>query len=643
MAKLTRQNYKKFTRQNLLPKTDGSKPYSAEANRIFQQNTELLEQFKHYYDSLATMRQKRERCKRYYFGDQLSDLMPNPDGCGMISEEEYMRKQGITPMSINIIHKAGKAILGVYCQSHYEPLAIARDRDEQKLGEMMSVAMEYAYQNRNLPESNTRGCEEYLISGITAFRVGYDKDQERKVSDITVNLCDINRMAWDENTMGQYFENINTIGYLHDMTIGEVLTKFAHSRTEKEQILQIYKDCQILYPPTNQQFEPDRRRRDINFYYPLSSQHCRVIEIWSKEQYDSYYCHDTAKGEQYYVSVEQEQAIIAENNRRVLEIVEAGGNTDDAALIEYQYSVEEKWTVRYLTPNGYVLHQSESPYQHGSHPFVIGAYPLVDGEVHSFVSEAINVQRMVNRLLMRIEYLRMNDAKGLYMVKKKILEESGMSLEEFAARVTSPNAVVALDWEGNENPVVQLHGQSNLQGDVQMLSNYMEMSNIINGDHGSLRGERPNSGTPASLYAQETENANNNIADMLQWYNGLIRKRDYKIMQVIQQYYTDRRYLNIAGKDYSEESKWYDPDKVRNSKFDLALVENQARGIFRAANENLLYSLLQAQQIDLQTYLESSTAPFADKLLERIKAKQEELAAAQQQALIQQGTQQPIQ
>ena len=123
---------------------------------------------------------------------------------------------------------------------------------------------------------------------------------------------------------------------------------------------------------------------------------------------------------------------------------------------------------------------------------------------------------------------------------------------------------------------------------------------------------------------------------MLQWYNGLIRKRDYKIMQVIQQYYTDRRYMSIAGKDYSEESKWYDPEKVRNSQFDIALVENQAVGIFRAQNENLLISLLQAGMIDVETYLESSTAPFADKMLERIKQK-EQAEAQQQNAALPQG------
>lgn len=630
MAKLTKNNYKRFTRKNLLPNVDGSKPISQEAEHIFQQNLLLLDRFHKYYDSLQDFRRKRERCKKYYFGDQLSDLIPDPNGCSTITEEQYMVKQGITPMSLNIIRKAVKAVLGVYSQSNFEPLAIARDRDEQKLGEMMSIAMEYVYQYQNLPELNTRGCEEFLLSSMPCFRVGFDINQERKSSDVVVSLVDDNRLAFDPNTTGQYFENISCIGYLHDMSIGTVLSKFAHSAREAEQIRKIYQECESLYPVTEQQFKQDSRRPQIDFYHPLQAEQCRVIEIWTKEQFDSLYCHDTAKGEQYFVSVTEEQNIVAENNRRILEMVQAGGLAEDAALIEYEYRVEGKWVVRYLTPNGDVLLQEETPYTHGSHPFVIGAFPLVDGEIHSFVEDAINPQRMTNRLLSRIEYQRMNDIKGLFVINKKIREKSDVSLDEISQIVTSPAGVIELDWESGEEPFKQYHSTSNKQDDIQMLTQYMNLLNEITGAHGAMRGEQAKSGTPSSLYAQETQNANNNIADMMQWYNGLIRKRDYKILQVIQQYYTDRRYLNIAGKDYSEESKWYDPNKVRNSQFDLALIENQSQGVFRAQNENLLVSLLQNGSIDLETYLESSTSPFADKMLERIKQKQAE--AEQQQA-----------
>lgn len=630
MAKITERNFKKFSRRNLLPSSDGSKPRDSVSDSMFSKSSELLDLFHRDYDSLQSLRANRSRCVRYYFGDQLSDKIPDPDGCGEITEEDYMRRQGITPMSMNIIRKTGKAIVGVYRGTDLEPMAISRDRDEQKLGEMMSIALEYVYQNLNLKEVNARGYEETLLSAIPCFRVGYDWDDERKMSDVVVSLCDINRMAWDDNTSGMYFENISRIGYLHDMPLGRVLSRFARSREERDKIVKIYEHCKGIYGYANQQFKQDLRRRDISFLMPLNPNQCRVIEIWSKELYDSLACHDTAHGEQYTVPIEDEENIKAENQRRQMEMLTAGGAIEDAALIDYEYKVEEKWVVRYLTPDGYVLYQEETPYWHGSHPFVIGAYPLVDGEIHSFVDDTINVQRVFNITFMRNIYMRMNQAKGFGIVQRKVLERSGVSESQFAAAFTSPNAIMALDWDSGEDVFKQFNETGANQGDMQTMQQCMELMNDITGAHGAMRGEKSGSNTPASLYAQETENANNNISDIQEWYNGLIRKRDYKIMTLIQQYYTDRRYLNIAGKDYSEQSKWYDPQKVRNSQFDLALVENSSSGVMRARNEQVLQFLLQNGVIDGVTYLECSSSPFADKVLERYKSRQEELSGAQQ-------------
>lgn len=644
---ITKNNWKKFRRSNLLPNADGTKPTTAQADTLFRQNRELLDRFHAMFNSLQDLRTDRARNVRYTFGDQLGDTIQDPDApCRGITEREYMMQQGIVPLEMNVIRKMTKALVGVYRQDRVEPTAIARDRDEQKLGEMMSIALQYAYQANNIQETNARGYEEFLISAVPCFRVGFDWNDERKISDVSVELCDINRMAWDDNTTGQYFENISTIGYLHDLTIGQVLSRFARSPRDKETILQIYRDCERTYTTTEQQFRSDdTRKRSIQFYTPLSTDKCRVIEIWSKEQHEVYVCHDIATGEYYTVDISREGDIIAENQLRVQQMLRAGGNADDAALIEYDYKVDQEWVVRYLTPNGYVLHQEASPYTHGSHPFAVGAYPLIDGEVHSLVGDTINAQRMINRLTTRIEFSRMNDAKGFLLVRKRALDNSGITLEQFTAQYTSPKGVVAMDWD--DEPLKQLISNSAASsGDVQMLNTYFQLMDEITGVHGALRGEKTNSNTPASLYAQQTQNANNNIADGQEWYQGLIRLRDQKMMMVIQQFYQGKRFINIAGKDYSEESKWYDSDRIRNCIFDLALVQSASNGITRAQNESLLLELLKSGAIDAQTYLESTSAPFADKLLERMKSRQEELQEQQlqqQQVLQQQVAQQPAQ
>ncbi len=644
---INKRNWKKFRRSNLLPSKDGVKPTSNFADKMFEKNEKILQNFKAMYDSLVDIKLDIIRNNRYTFGDQLGDLVPNPDSNGMITERDYMINQGMVPLEMNVIRKMVKALVGVYRQDKLEPVAVSRDRDEQKLGEMMSIALQYAYQNNGLYETNTRGYEEFLNNALVAFRTGYDWYADRKTSDVVVELCDIHRMAWDDNTTGKYFENISTIGYLHDMTFGQILSRFAKNKDQKEKIKQIYKTAINADKQSIQQFDSrNKKKSHIDFYNPSSPDKCRVFEIWSKEEYDSYVCHDLATGEYYAIDVDDEDKIIIENESRISKMLELGGRADDAALIEYEYKVDQEWVVRYLTPNGYVLYQSVTPYAHGSHPFTIGAYPLINGEIHSMVGDTINVQRMINRLIMRIEFTRMNDAKGFALVKKKLLAESGLTIDEFMRYWSSPKGAIALDWDGNEDPIKVYNGSSNSAADVQMLGTYFQLMDEISGVQGAMRGERAASGTPAALYQQQAINANNNIADGQEWYNGLVALRDAKMMAIIQQYYEGKRFINIAGKDYSEESKWYDSDKIRNSAFDLSLLQSQSGGVTRAQNESLLLELLKSGAIDPITYLETSNAPFADKILERVKARQEEMQqqqAAQQQAMAQQAMTQQVQ
>jgi len=50
-----------------------------------------------------------------------------------------------------------------------------------------------------------------------------------------------------------------------------------------------------------------------------------------------------------------------------------------------------------LSPFGDILDEGEIPYEHKSHPYVFKAYPFIDGEIHSFVSDVIDQQRYTNR------------------------------------------------------------------------------------------------------------------------------------------------------------------------------------------------------------------------------------------------------
>ena len=173
-----------------------------------------------------------------------------------------------------------------------------------------------------------------------------------------------------------------------------------------------------------------------------------------------------------------------------------------------------------------------------------------------------------------------------------------------------------------------------------MVNMMLEMVSQIFGSSAAMRGEKAQPGTPASLYAQEAENSNNNISDLIAWYNSANSRRFVKILKLIQQYYTEPMYINIAGRNYSEEAKSFDPTKIQNIEFDVTVSRGQNSLAYRMESENMLQFLVQSgllQNIDMAIfYAENSQAQFSQQLAEKLKQYKETMqqaAEAQQQAM----------
>ncbi len=638
LNKFTRHFYE---RKNLMPDSNGDIKPDIQTERELSKNIELLQNCALMYASLSNIRMKKKRNNDYFYGRQFEELIPDPDNCGlMISEYNYLVRQGFTPLSINIILPRIKAIVGVYRNESMEPLAISRVREEQKLGELLTATLQYAYNAKCLHETYTQGYKEFNISAIPCFRTGWRWDKMRKINEVYAELVDINDMFWDFNYNDSYFENIHTIGCLHDWTLSEILTEFATLPEDTDKIIAAYKDVQWEYPETHQQFSETDKNCIKNFYESNTRGRYRVIEIWTEEAHGVYPCWDTATGEIYTLpaTIESRQYIDAENNQRISEIVNAGGSAGDAALIEVgqngkMYRVDTDWVVRYMTPNGYVLKIEVAPYIHGSHPFVIGAFPLINGEVHSVVSDLINSQRMINRLTTSSEYYRMNKSKGFTVVNKNVLDRSGVSVDQVSKEWSSPRGMIALDIREGDGEVFKVYTETGSSPEESSkLQFYMDIANEVSGAHGALRGEKPNSGTPASLYAQETQNANNNMADGYEWYNSLIQQVNYKLMMLQLQYYDKRRFIEIAGSEYTKEIDYIlkTPARQRNTLFDLQLIKSPSNGFARAQREQMLQQLYESGAIPAKIWLDNTTVNGADKIAEELDKYNQEQAQAQQ-------------
>ena len=107
-----------------------------------------------------------------------------------------------------------------------------------------------------------------------------------------------------------------------------------------------------------------------------------------------------------------------------------------------------------------------------------------------------------------------------------------------------------------------------------MLSLQMRLFEDISGVHGAIQGKAAQSGTPASLYAQQIQYSSTNLLDLFESFKTFREDRDIKIMKTIQQFYSDNRYLNLAGNSYGKEISTYTPEEVRNTEFDLSIAES---------------------------------------------------------------------
>lgn len=645
ITKLTRRF---FERKNLLPEKDGHISATKRVAEEMSNNMQLLMECANMYASLYEMRRERQRNINYYYGKQFDDLIPNPNGCGMITEYDYLVREGYIPLSINIILPKIKAIVGVFRQDAMEPLAVSRVREEQKLGNLLTMLLNYAYNTKNMPDDFVTGYKEYNISAIPIFRTDYRWDSRRKIEDVSLEMMDLNDMFWDYNYNDRFFDNIHTIGCLYDMTMAEILQAYATTPAMVERIQVAYgnkgESWENYY--IDQQFKKEDKDNIKSFYTPVNPGKYRVIEVWREEAHIVYPCWDKGKGEAYTLpfTPESKSFIDEENTKRIEQMIQAGGNPEEAALIEVGYEdaqgvwretrVDSDWVVRYMTPNGFVLKTEVAPYLHGSHPFVLGAFPLINGEVHSNVSDLRNSQRMINRLLTAAEYERINKSHGAIGVNLAVLERSGVSIDEFSKEYTNPRGVIGLRWQDGEEiskPVTSRpttdHSDENAK-----LQFYIGIANEVSGTQGALQGEKPSAGTPAALYEMRTMNANNNIADGQEWYNSLINRVNYKLMMLILQHYDKRRMIEIAGNEFIHEIEYIEktPERQRQTLFDLQLIKSPQTGFARLQREQMLQTLFDKGAIPAQIWLQNTTLNGADKVLEDIKKYQQEQAEAQQ-------------
>ncbi len=584
----------------------------------------ILMEAQYYWNQMEDFRKERERNKRYTYGFQWDDTIC-VDGKYM-TEEEYIKNQGNVPLKNNLIRRLVRSVLGVYRSQSKEPTCTARDRDEQKLGETMSTILQCNMQLNRMTDVYARTMEEFLISGFIVHRKSYGWRNNKE--DCWTDYVQPNNFFIDNNMRDFRGWDVSVLGEVHDISFGQLCEQFASSPEEYSKLREIYKwAAKKEYIASFAESFGYSRLENYDFLFTNEPGRCRVIELWRKEQKPRYRCHDYQNGDIFKIDVQDYQReVVAVNEERMRMAKSVGLPENEVPLIKATWFIDDYWYFYYLSPFGDILREGETPYEHGSHPYVFKAYPFIDGEIHSFVADVIDQQRYTNRLITLYDWIMRASAKGVLLMPEDCLPD-GVSINDIAESWAEFNGVIVYKPSKNGRVPEQVANNSTNIGIAELLNMQLKFFEDISGVTGALQGKPGFSGESASHYNQQTENATKSLLDLLECFSCFVVDGAYKDVKNMQQFYDSKRVFNIAGKSGAQIE--YDPKKIRDVEFDLSITESTSTPAYRHLANDILMQLYQAQAISVEQLLEHGDFPFADELLQSIKSQKEQLAQGQ--------------
>ena len=616
------KNKKLLTMSRVAPKRDAEEIDSVMASRQTDDRRafDVLMEAQHYWNQMEDFRKDRERNKRYTYGYQWDDKIC-VDGKTM-TEEEYIISQGNVPLKNNLIRRLVKSVLGVYRSQMKEPTCVARDRDEQKLGETMSTILQCNMQLNRMTGVHARTMEEFLISGFIVHRKSYGWRNGKE--DCWTDYVQPNNFFIDNNMRDFRGWDVSVLGEVHDISFGQLCEQFATSAKEYQKLRDIYKwAAKKEYIASRAERFGYSRLENYDFLFTSEPGRCRVIEVWRKEQKPRYRCHDYQNGDIFKIDVEDyHKCVTAVNEERLQMAKSVGMPEEEVPLIQATWFVDDYWYFYYLSPFGDILKEGETPYEHGSHPYVFKAFPFIDGEIHSFVADVIDQQRYTNRLITLYDWIMRASAKGVLMMPDDCLPD-GVSIEDIAESWTEFNGVIVYKPSKSGRVPEQIANNSTNIGIAELLNIQLKFFEDISGVTGALQGKRGYSGESAAHYQQQTQNATTTLLDLLESFSDFVVDGAYKDVKNMQQFYDSKRVFNIAGKSGAQIV--YDPKKIRDVEFDLNITESTTTPAYRHLANDILMQLYQSQAISVEQLLEHGDFPFADDLLQSIKSQREQL------------------
>lgn len=591
----------------------------------------LLDYYRLLWEGLAKFRKESERAVRYFSGDQWHDKIQDDAG-NWIREDENITAQGKPALKQNLIKSTIKSMEGMFRTDTSKSVVVARTPEKAKESEMLSNALQYSLTSVNSAKDlDARALEEFLNTGLAVQRLSWEYMPEFGKYDAMIRNINRNGMFWNGDIEDIRGFDIRVIGRLIDSTVEDLIVNFGITPERTQAIKDIYQFSSRQYYQTLDANSPEYLYHK-DFYIPADISKCRVIEVWEKRLVEQLRVHDWMDGMEKYFDWTPSQLEQANQLRiqayagTVTDEYPNGIPAEEVPLMEGEKENVMKWFYTYYSPYGHVLREGETPFLHGSHPFVITPYPLLDGKISGLTSDLIDAQRQVNRLLILQDMILSSSVKNTLIVDQDAMD--GKTAEEIGNDYKKIGGVIIARLKPGQrmdDVAKELKGSVGNLGIAEMIQIYIRMLQDVSGVHPAMQGQSAASGTSGTLYNAQIMQGNLNSKDIMDTFTGLFRRnRDMKLLQTIHQYYDKPVMLAIAGKSYTETAQLYDPEQVKDIQYDLVIGQTADSPVYRTIIEDTLVKFVEGGLIDLTMFLENTSLPFSQGLLESLRKRQEQ-------------------
>lgn len=494
--------------------------------KIWRVDTDLLDRAQRCWENWAEYRADRERAKRFAYGDQWGDLIT--DFGVSISEEEYIRSHGNMPLKNNLIRRLVRNVLGVWRNQWELPRCVARDPAERGYAATINKLLRCNAEENRLEELYSRTLEEFLIGGLAVHKKWYGMRGGK--SDCRTDIVIPDRFFLDSSSRDLRGEDVSLVGEIHRMSFATLAASFAADPEMIRQLERIY---------------------GLSWKQSIADQ-CTVYEIWHRENVGLWHCHDLRDGRFFKLEHGREDEVARENLRR---------RSAHENPIKISWNMEDEWRYSFLAADGTVLREGVTPYRHGMHPYVFKAYPFIDGEIHSFVSDVIDQQKLTNRLISMYDWILRASAKGVLLFPEGSLP-AGADINDIAEEWSRFNGVIVYRPKVGVPIPQQVSSNSTDIGITQLLEIQMKMMEDISGVNGALQGKLDSNSMSGTLYNQQTQNSLTALADLLGSFNDFVQQGTKRDMSNMRQFYSDRFVAAVAGTDATirgRSANYFDP------------------------------------------------------------------------------------